>query len=159
MIRIFTRLGQNIDDQLSNCDGALNSLQFGVVWLCDNGVQPLIMEVYENRIHALEDAMDRAVVKVQKSKRAPVAHLAFNVRHVQHACDIQDVGVKVDAVQAVGHILRQVCEISVPDKFLDFDVFWGQFLIFAKCDPLGSFFFPCARSHAKRFLFWSEACC
>ena len=69
MIRIFTRPGQNIDDELSNCDGALNSLQFGVVWLCDNGVQPLIMEVYKNRIHALEDSMNRAVVKVQEILR------------------------------------------------------------------------------------------
>lgn len=85
-------------------------------------MKPLIVKINEDRLSPLKDAINRAVVQVQESKRATVARFALNVRHVQHVRDVQNVGVEVGAVEPVRQVARQVCKIGLRDEFLDFDV-------------------------------------
>ena len=86
------------------------------------------MKIYKDSLRALQDAMDRPVVKVQESKRSTVAGFAFDIGHVQHVRKIQNVCVEVSAIDAISHVARQIRQVGVADKFLNLDVLEGHVL-------------------------------
>ena len=67
MIGIFTRLSEHVDNELAHCDGTVNPVRFRIVRLRYDRVQTLIMEVDEDRIHTLQDAMHSAVMQIQET--------------------------------------------------------------------------------------------
>jgi hypothetical protein len=71
-------------------------------------VKPLIVKIYKDGLGPLQDAIDRTVVKVQESKRPTVARFAFDIGHVQHVRNVQNVGVEVSAIEAISYVARQI---------------------------------------------------
>jgi hypothetical protein len=53
-------------------------------------MEPLIMKIYKNGIHTLQDSMDRTVMQVQEPESASVAYFTFNIRDVKHTRNIQE---------------------------------------------------------------------
>jgi hypothetical protein len=107
-----------------NChsDRLVDAAGLGVVRLGDHRVEALIVEVYEDRIHALNDAIDRPVVEIQKAKRASMTGLALDIGHVQHLGEVEDVRVKMNPVHTIGDVARKVGQIGVADVFPDLNV-------------------------------------
>ena len=90
-------------------DRSLNAFDFRVVRFSNDRVKPLIVEIYEDGLRTLQDAIDRPVVEVQESKRPTMTRFAFDIGHVQHVRDIQNVGVEVSAIEAISYVARQIC--------------------------------------------------
>ena len=93
-------------------------------------MQALIVEVNEYRVHALQDAIDSPVVKVQETERALVAGLSLDFRHMKHLGQVQDIRVQVDPVHTVSHVAWQVREVSVADVLFDLNILNRRSAIF-----------------------------
>jgi hypothetical protein len=82
-----------------------------------------------------------------------VTGLSLDVGHVQHLGEIEDVGVKMNPVHAVGDVARKVRQICVTDIFFDLNVLdWkrGNLIVY----PLSSaVFVPAASSHVRMLRF------
>src|ERR1039457_7336251 len=109
MIRIFSGLRQHIDNQLTYGTRSLNAFDFRVVRFGNDRVKPLIVEIYEDGLSPLQDAIDRAVMQVQESKRPTMTRFAFDIGHVKHVREIQNVGVEVSAIEAISYVAGQIC--------------------------------------------------
>jgi hypothetical protein len=66
MIRILSGLCQDVDDQLPHSHSFVYAIGFRIVGLGNNGMEPLIVKIYEDRVHALQDAMHCAVMQVKE---------------------------------------------------------------------------------------------
>jgi hypothetical protein len=62
-------------------------------------------------------------MQVQKSKRPPVASLAFDIGDVKHVREIKDVGVEVNTVNAIRDVRRETGQVCIAHEILDFDIF------------------------------------
>ena len=103
MIGVFAGLRKNVDNQLADRDCAMHALGLAVIWLGDDRMQALIVEINQHGVHAPDDAMNRAVVEVQEAQRALVADFAFDGCDSQHARKVQDVRVEMRTVNAVSN--------------------------------------------------------
>ena len=149
VIRVFAGPSENVDNQLAHRHCFVNAVGFGVIRFGDHRVQALIVEVNEYGVHALQDAVNGPVVKVQKAKRPSVAGLPLNVRHMKHLGQVQNVRVEVNPVHTIRHVTRQVREIGVTNVLFNLDIlkrklrnfpinpFRGPVLIPAVCSHFG----------------------
>src|ERR1700719_3549307 len=96
MVCVFSSLSQNFNDQLSECDCSVHAVSLGFVGLGDNRVQSLIVKIHEDRIHALEDAVYRAIVQVQEPERPAVAGFALDLSHAKQVSKVQNVYIEMD---------------------------------------------------------------
>ena len=80
------------------------------------------MEIDKNGIDLLQNSVNRPVMQVQETKGAPVTRLSFDVGDVKHLRHIQDIGIQVDSVHTVSHLLREVPQICIANVFFDFNV-------------------------------------
>ncbi len=73
---------------------------------------------------------------------AAVTGFALHIGHVKHFRHIQNVGVEVNSVQALGDLPGQVRQVRIADVFFDFNVFDRKRLDFG-VNPLSrSILFP-----------------
>ena len=118
-------LVQDVNHELCRCDRTLHAFLFcsslGVVRFCEERVQPLVVEVHPPRVNTPEDAIDGAIVLVQKSQRALVAVRAFHVSHIQHLTQILDVCVHMNAVNTVRRVGRDGLKRHITPVLLDGD--------------------------------------
>ena len=105
------------------------------------------MEIDENRIDSLKDAIDCAVVQVKETKCATMAGLSFDIRHMQHVGQIENVGVEMNAISSVSDIPRKVRQISILDVLLDLDVLDRKLRYLGINSLTGPVFIPAASSH------------
>ena len=84
-------------------------------------MEPLVVKVHPASVNTPEDAIDSAIVLVEKSQRALVAIRAFHVSHIQHFTQILDVCVHVNAIDAVRCIGRNGLKRHVAPILLDDD--------------------------------------
>ncbi|MCS3695046.1 hypothetical protein [Bradyrhizobium elkanii] len=136
MIGILAGARQDVDDQLRGRNGTMNALRLVVVRLGEDGVKPLIVEVDEDRFDGADNAMRGAVVHIQEAERALMAGLALDRGDVQNVLQVQDVGIQMDAIDAVSRVARQPRQVRFAHVFLDLDVLQGH-RIDLRVDPFG----------------------
>ena len=70
MIRVFSRLCQHICDELPDGDGAVHAGRLRVIRLRHHRLQALIVKIDKQRVDALQDAGDPAIMQIEKAQRA-----------------------------------------------------------------------------------------
>jgi len=71
MVRVLAGLREDVGDQLRHGDGLVNPVDLRVVWFSHDCVQALVVEVDQDRILAVQDAM-RPVFSPRLSKQRNV---------------------------------------------------------------------------------------
>jgi hypothetical protein len=105
------------------------------------------MEIDEDRIPALKDAVHRAIVQIQKAKRVAMTSFSLGVRDVQHVGQIQDVGIKMYAIKSVGDGAFEIGEIGIAYIFFDLDILQRESIDLGLDALCGSLLIPGSRSH------------
>jgi hypothetical protein len=126
VIGVFTRVCQDVDDQLCDHDGTMNTDCFRIIGFGYDGMKPLIVEIDLDCINAIENAVYCSIVEIQESQRSAMADLAFDVGNVQHIADVQYVGIEMYAVDSVSDRVGEVPQIGVAHVLLDFNVPEGK---------------------------------
>jgi len=147
MIGVLASLREDIDDQLRNSNSLADANGLAIVGLHNKGVKTLIVKIDEHCLGSIKDAGDCAIVQIEKSESAPMAHFALIVRYVEQRCHVEDVCIKMHAVDAVGHISGQLPKVCITYIFLDLYILGRQFG-HSGIDSLGRpFLVPCPGRH------------
>jgi hypothetical protein len=77
VVRSVAGLAQDINDELRDRYAAPQTRGFVVIWLGDNGVESLVVEVDKDGVGSLQDAVDGSVVKVQEAERPAMTCFTF----------------------------------------------------------------------------------
>lgn len=72
------------------------------------------MEIYSTRTAAAENAVHRTIVQVEKPECALVTSHSFVGRDMKHVAKVEDVGIEVHGIDAIGLVTRDVLERHVP---------------------------------------------
>lgn len=107
-------------------------------------MQALVMEINEDGIDLLEDAINRAVMEIKEAKRSTMADFALEICDAQHIRQIQNVSVKMYTIDPIRNIAGKIGEIGIPDIFLDLDILEWKLRYFSINTLTSTFFAPTA---------------